>query len=1346
MATPRKCPGRARPRPPSRRGRPRWRSRAGTAPRRPARTRRRLLRPPRSRGRAASSRGYASRSVGSSNCAGLTNSDITTRRFSCRAARRSATWPSWRAPIVGTRPRRPRRRLSSAIVRTTFIRERRRRSRECLVELVELGALAADRLLVRLDRRPVAAGDRPGQLEAVLDRAAHQRHERLAGAPDAEQHRRALQRHEIVRGEDGAGVVERPRRRRRARRLQAERLREPLARRQRLAGLRGDRGPGAVELGRVAAPVERLQRVDARSGARAGRARRAASRRRRVPPRQSRSPAPRHVRNGSVRDAEEDDVGIVLAQATPRSRRRAVTAEPTRPEPMTWTLRSRFAPAPKRMPGTADCTRAARHGDALGWERCRRRRLPCWAASPPKSTGLRFRIPPGGCARRRELVKLLALADGHRLHREQAMDALWPDRDPGRGGEQPQPGRARREEGAGSRGDRAAGRAAPARGRRRRRGVRAGRRRRAARADARGLRARARALRRRAAAREPLRRLGRARARAARRELHEELEQTLGDLGVVPGRRRLPLETSSFVGREHELAELRTLLGRTRLLTLAGTGGAGRRGSRSSSRAAARTCRPTAPSSSSSTRSPKARIVPDAVAAALDLRALPGAALVDAIDRAGPARAAARARQLRARDRRGAALADALLRSAPRLTILATSREPLRVPGEVVFRVPSLAIPDPETRPSARGSSSATRPCACSSSAPARSRPASSSTSRTPPRWRASATASTACRSRSSSPRPVPTRSPPTRSPSASTTASGSCVPGARRRRRASRRSRRRSTGATSCSPTSSESSCVGWPSSPAASPRGGGGRVLRGRARAGAGRGRARTAGREVARHDRGAPGRPALPAARDDPRVRERSSRRGRGARRRSRARQAAWLAGLVDRDDSQLRVSTRSGATSAPRSRRSSPATRRPRSVSARACGRSGCGESSFRRRRRWLGDALERARSPRRCGCARCSVTPRSSIAPAPGTRLGLDHADEALCSRESSASPSWSGGRSTSAAASRSRARTAARQRATSSAALAVARDAPARGAGGRERLLARRRSLGGRRPRSGRGAPGGERRPVRRPRRPGRDCAGTHQRRPDRCPGSGRARSAARVRGHAAAVRRGLVGGRRRLRPAQLAERRARGRRPRARPRAPRRGARAVRAAGSERGRADVWARLANLAVAEGDVVEAAELFERARALRTRRGDRRGAALALVGLGHAPSPRATTRAPRRCSRRLPTPSAGRGIAGGSRRRSGARRSSSRRETGSTVQRSSWSRRWAWWRRPRTAAGRRSRGRTCAEVELLRGEDARARDLLEQALDAFASRDDVQGVEYVRARIRSLAKRAQTGGK
>src|SRR5262249_48446025 len=42
-----------------------------------------------------------------------------------------------------------------------------------------------------------------------------------------------------------------------------------------------------------------------------------------------------------------------------------------------------------------------------------------------------------------------------------------------------------------------------------------------------------------------------------------------------------------------------------------------------------------------------------------------------------------------------ASLVDPLPGGAPRLTVLATSREPLRVPGEVVFRVPSLGIPDP---------------------------------------------------------------------------------------------------------------------------------------------------------------------------------------------------------------------------------------------------------------------------------------------------------------------------------------------------------------------------------------------------------------------------------------------------------------------------------------------------------------------------------------------------------------------------------------------------------------------------------------------------------------------------
>ena len=45
-----------------------------------------------------------------------------------------------------------------------------------------------------------------------------------------------------------------------------------------------------------------------------------------------------------------------------------------------------------------------------------------------------------------------------------------------------------------------------------------------------------------------------------------------------------------------------------------------------------------------------------------------------------------------------ARLADALLRHCPGLRILATSREQLGVPGEVAYRVPSLALPDRDAR------------------------------------------------------------------------------------------------------------------------------------------------------------------------------------------------------------------------------------------------------------------------------------------------------------------------------------------------------------------------------------------------------------------------------------------------------------------------------------------------------------------------------------------------------------------------------------------------------------------------------------------------------------------------
>ncbi len=194
---------------------------------------------------------------------------------------------------------------------------------------------------------------------------------------------------------------------------------------------------------------------------------------------------------------------------------------------------------------------------------------------------------------------------------------------------------------------------------------------------------------------------GRRRRRDELARLHDELADALARLPAGASvSAALPAEASSFVGREHELGELRSLLARTRLLTLYGArrrrqvaarARAGpRRGERVRGRRGARRAR----------RDLDPRRVPGAVAAALDLRALPEQALLDALlDFLAPRRLLLVLDNCEHVLAASAALAGALLRGATQLTIVATSREPIRVPGEVVFRVPSLAIPDPERTP-----------------------------------------------------------------------------------------------------------------------------------------------------------------------------------------------------------------------------------------------------------------------------------------------------------------------------------------------------------------------------------------------------------------------------------------------------------------------------------------------------------------------------------------------------------------------------------------------------------------------------------------------------------------------
>ena len=300
----------------------------------------------------------------------------------------------------------------------------------------------------------------------------------------------------------------------------------------------------------------------------------------------------------------------------------------------------------------------------------------------------------------RELVKLLALAPGHRLHREQAMDLLWGDREPAAAANNLNQAVyvARRALDAGSIEardevlvlvadvdvDRFAVAAAAARHSRTPAAYRA-------------------ALALYGGELLPENRYDdwAAERRDELAELAGELAQELAALAPdgVDRLRPLPAEVSSFIGRERELAELKVLLRSTRLLTLTGTGGAGKTRLALELGRGAGGAYPDGAAFVELADLADAALVPAAVAAALDVHGLSGQDTVDAIVEFLSSRSCLlvvdNCEHLLAAT---AALADSLLRSAPRLTILATSREPLRVPGEVVFRVPSLDIPDPERR------------------------------------------------------------------------------------------------------------------------------------------------------------------------------------------------------------------------------------------------------------------------------------------------------------------------------------------------------------------------------------------------------------------------------------------------------------------------------------------------------------------------------------------------------------------------------------------------------------------------------------------------------------------------
>ncbi|GAA2549023.1 hypothetical protein GCM10010423_56260 [Streptomyces levis] len=186
------------------------------------------------------------------------------------------------------------------------------------------------------------------------------------------------------------------------------------------------------------------------------------------------------------------------------------------------------------------------------------------------------------------------------------------------------------------------------------------------------------------------------------RQVHQRLLAAAPNLHEVRGLRtappardgELPLEMTTFVGREAQVAEVRRLLGAARLVTLTGVGGVGK------TRLALRVAADVAPSFADGVRLADLAPLSDpdlldrAVSEALGLR-----------DQS--ARPAAEAIAGHLRDRRlllvldncehlverVAALVLRLARAAPGLRVLATSRQRLGAPGEHVLTVPSLTLP-----------------------------------------------------------------------------------------------------------------------------------------------------------------------------------------------------------------------------------------------------------------------------------------------------------------------------------------------------------------------------------------------------------------------------------------------------------------------------------------------------------------------------------------------------------------------------------------------------------------------------------------------------------------------------
>ncbi len=162
-------------------------------------------------------------------------------------------------------------------------------------------------------------------------------------------------------------------------------------------------------------------------------------------------------------------------------------------------------------------------------------------------------------------------------------------------------------------------------------------------------------------------------------------------------RSHLPAQTALFIGRQQEIAEVQQLLRASRLLTLTGTGGTGK--TQLALRVASEVAETFADGACFVDLAPLSDYaqVEHAIAAALGVLEQATESLPDTLKRALAQRDLLLLIDNFEHVISAAQLISALLAASPRLKVLVTSREPLRLAGEQEYAVPPLSLPIAET-------------------------------------------------------------------------------------------------------------------------------------------------------------------------------------------------------------------------------------------------------------------------------------------------------------------------------------------------------------------------------------------------------------------------------------------------------------------------------------------------------------------------------------------------------------------------------------------------------------------------------------------------------------------------